>query len=356
MAEGSPSTIQSAFPSSFAAASSTVAASSAATSTLSTSAVTPLTIPSSSVASSIIASSATSSTIASSAASASTTALANQVDNSMSPGGIVAAAVFGFAVLLSCCYLAYLAYRKFQNHRQFQKNFHDQENAPVADESSALRPMSYFQFGKVPHDDVIEIVVHQPDQPRSAKALLEMSTPSTAASSPRSTEELYFPRRSPSPASPTPQPLPPHTPHHPRQPSPLLSSRLASPLPPPPRPDPQPHSTRRRLHNLSPPLPVRLSPFPATTRASPKPSSPSPSSTHSLSPTSSTALLMGHPATHGRRVRDVSPGLDPEYRYPMTPAQIGDGRPLSLLGRKMERGDGAGEQGWGRVRGRAGRL
>lgn len=34
----------------------------------------------------------------------------------------------------------------------------------------------------------------------------------------------------------------------------------------------------------------------------------------------------------GRRLGDVSPGTDPEYPYPMTPQQIGDGRSLALLG------------------------
>lgn len=46
----------------------------------------------------------------------------------------------------------------------------------------------------------------------------------------------------------------------------------------------------------------------------------------SLSPDFSAAYLLNHPATRGRRLNDVSPGTDPEYPYPMTPGQIGDGR------------------------------
>ena len=47
---------------------------------------------------------------------------------------------------------------------------------------------------------------------------------------------------------------------------------------------------------------------------------------------------MNHPAAKGRRLSDLSPGLDPDYVYPMTPAQIGDGRPLEGLGRRGEEG------------------
>ncbi|MCJ1321462.1 hypothetical protein MMC15_006807 [Xylographa vitiligo] len=319
MAKGRPSTTQSALPSSSAVPSSTVTASSVATSAVSISAIAFSTLPSPSAALS---------TITSSAASASTTVLANQVDNQISPGGIAAAAVFGCAILLSCCYLAYLAYRKLQNHRQFQKSFDDQDNAPLADENLATRPMSYLRLGRVPHDDLIEIVVHSPDRPKSADAHVQLPTVLTAGFSPRSTEGTDSPQLSPSAASPTQQALLPTTPRHQRQSTPLLPSRLSSPLPHLPQRNLQRHSDPHRLYSLSPPLPIRHS---LHSTPSPRPNNPS---AHPLSPTSSTALLMAHPATHGRRPGDVSPGLDPEYPYPMTPAQIGDGRPLSLLGRR----------------------
>ena len=53
----------------------------------------------------------------------------------------------------------------------------------------------------------------------------------------------------------------------------------------------------------------------------------------SLPPKASSAELMNHPAVKGRRLSDLSPGLDPDYAYPMTPGQIGDGRSLEGLGR-----------------------
>ncbi|MCJ1387513.1 hypothetical protein MMC18_000356 [Xylographa bjoerkii] len=349
MAKSPASKTHSALSSSSTTASSTVTPSSAATST----------IISSAAASSVAASSsAVSSTVASSAASAATTASANLIDNHMSAGGIAAAAILGCAVLLSCCFLGYLAFRKLQNHRQLKRIFNDQENAPLADESTAPRPMSYLEVGKLPHDDIIEIVVHQPDQPQSAKAFLQTSTPSTAGFSPRSLEEMDSPELSPSFTSPTRQSLFRDAQRHQRQSAPLLSSRLSSPLPTSPPRNPQRHSIPRRLQTLSPPLPIPQSPSPprlfsgptnkpslSTSRPLPsrlhlpsrsfiQPSKSSPPGVRSLSPNSSTAHLMGHPATNGRRLSEVSPGLDPEYPYPMTPAQIGDGRPLSLLGRR----------------------
>ncbi|MCJ1436316.1 hypothetical protein MMC27_005694 [Xylographa pallens] len=284
--------------------------------------------------STVPSSSAASSTIASSAASASTTALANQVDNHINPGGIAAAAVFGCAVLLSCCYLTYLAYRKLQTHRQRPKSFDDQEHAPLAVESPATRPMSYLKLGTLPYDDVIEIVVHRPEQPESAKALLQMPTPSTTSPSPRPSGEIDFPQRSPSPASPTRQALLSHTQyHHLRLSAPLPSSKLSPLLPAPPPRNPRRHSTPRPSYARSPPLPIRLPYLAPTNPSTPSARSPSPS------PTSSTALLTGHPATHGRRLGDSNPRLDTEYVHPMTPAQIGGRRPLSSPGRR-------GTEGW----------
>jgi len=70
----------------------------------------------------------------------------------------------------------------------------------------------------------------------------------------------------------------------------------------------------------------------------------------SLSPDSSAVYLLSHPAAMGRRLSDVSPGTDPEYPYPMTPQQIGDGRPLTLLGRGEERA-GNHRKGWDRAGG-----
>ncbi|MCJ1399825.1 hypothetical protein MMC11_003028 [Xylographa trunciseda] len=312
-------------PSSFTDASSSAMASSAATSTVFSSAMVSSTIT------------------PSSAASASSTASANQVDNYLSPGGIAAASVFGGAVLLSCFYLAYLAYLKLQNHRRLQKSFIDQENAPLADETSTTRPMSYMEFGKFPHE-VLEVVVHQPGQPKSAKPISQIPTPSTVRFSPRPTAELNSsPGPSPSLAKPTVQAHLPDRQQRQRHSPPVPASRPSSSLPAPPPRRPLPYPTAPTA------LPVQQTPHsapPPSSRSPPsrrprpsrlhvptfRPSKP-PSPRRSLSPTSSTAHLMGHPATLGRRPGDVSPGLDPEYPYPMTPAQIGDGRPLSWLGR-----------------------
>ena len=47
---------------------------------------------------------------------------------------------------------------------------------------------------------------------------------------------------------------------------------------------------------------------------------------HSSGPQSAAALLSVFSGMDVRRINELSPGLDPEYEYPMTPAQIGDGR------------------------------
>ncbi|MCJ1418001.1 hypothetical protein MMC32_004346 [Xylographa parallela] len=299
MAKSDPSIPPSALPNSFPAASSPATASSAAISTVSTSTIASSTIPSSSTASS---------TIASSAASASPTALANQVDNHINPGGIAAASVFGCAILLSCIYLAYLAYQKLQTHRQHPKSFSDQEHAPLAAASPTARLTSHLKPSKLPHDDVIEIVVHRPEQPESANALLRTPTPSTTSPSPRPSGEIDPPRRSPSPASPTRPPLLAHTQYHPqRQSAPLPSNKLFPFLPAPPA-----RNSYRPSYARSPPLPIWLPPLAATSNPTSRSSTPATPSARSLSPTSSTALLTGLPATHGRPLSEGGPRLDAE--------------------------------------------
>lgn len=108
----------------------------------------------------------------------------------------------------------------------------------------------------------------------------------------------------------------PSTPSPPRSPSTALPA------------SPSPHGSVSKEYPI-PAKPNRLH-LPHRTG----PAKPSASQHHrSLSPDSSAAYLLNHPATMGHRLSDVSPGTDPEYPYPMTPQQIGDGRPLTLLGR-----------------------
>ncbi|MCJ1286267.1 hypothetical protein MMC26_005612 [Xylographa opegraphella] len=318
MAKRHLSTTESALPSASTAASSTVTLSSAAIFAVSDLiAASPTISPSS----------AASSTIAASAASVYPTIPPNLVDNQISPGGIAAATVFSCAVLLSCIYLAYLAYRKFQNHQRYRNNFSDQETAPAADESlAATRPMSYLQFGKLPHDDVIEIVIHHPEQPQFTKPLPQSPGTSTVASSPDSPKEMNSPRLPASLVSPNQQALPPDTPQLTRYSTPLLSSKLYSPFP-------QPHPYLRSLPSLSPPLPIHLGPLAAPTNNS------SPASTRALGPTSATAVLAGHPTPHGRCLGPVSPGLSSERPYPTNPPPTRDGRSPGSLGRKPVEGE-----------------
>ena len=130
-----------------------------------------------------------------------------------------------------------------------------------------------------------------PDRPIACSPSNQrLSPPSSVATRPRPSKSMPLPY----PSFPVTPPVPQRSPHRPKRPSrlSLLSVNRYSP------------------HNSS-----LLS-------------------GRSLLPDASSAELMNHPAVRGRRLSDLSPGLDPDYAYPMTPAQIGDGRSLEGLGRR----------------------
>ncbi|MCJ1478951.1 hypothetical protein MMC13_007635 [Lambiella insularis] len=304
-------------------------------------------------------------------------ASADPPDNSISSSGIIATVFFGSSVLIALCYLGYLLLCKIRNHRQQQKLLDDQENSLLnAQSAPQIRPMSYFESNEKFNNDTIQIVVHQPDlmtsRPAEHHGTHVLNTSATQFSPRRVTEfdtldtMSTSPPQSPlanierlqicfEPSSASRQSLRRYS-----KPSPAvqrfsdLQKPSAGSSPTPLSPTLQGHLsvtgqsppllTTPAIH---PPPPAHRSPLsslPTVTRTRPRSrptrlhfplraSKPSPPLSRSFSPTSSSALLMEHPATMGRRVGDVSPGLDPDYPYPMTPAQVGYGRAVDGWGR-----------------------
>ncbi|MCJ1249591.1 hypothetical protein MMC30_006817 [Trapelia coarctata] len=190
-------------------------------------------------------------------------------------------------------------------------------------------------------------------QSNERRASFPYSTSDPSARSPPAPTSRYALPRTPAPAPQlpvniTPQPPSPASSRIHYTPSPPRSSPSRgriSPFPTTPSPPRSPSAalpaSRSPHASFSKDLPIPAKPNRLHLPNRPgqnRPRKPSVGQQHrSLSPDSSAAYLLNHPATMGRRLSDVSPGTDPEYPYPMTPQQIGDGRPLTLLGRGDER-------------------
>lgn len=349
-------------------------------------------------------------------ASLSASVAMNAPDDTVTPVGIVIAAIFGSLLLFSGCAILYFKLRAIYRLR---KKTRDQEALMATSEKpfAEVRPMSYMVFSEKRFSD--EDYVSQSASPASSRPQSQesvyspISLPSTTETYPRVSAgehslvpEMAQPRKSvrfsgegyslqPPPPPPARRSLlqqallsnqrdqrrasPPHLTNDVSARSPPAPiSRYASPRTPAPAPrlpiNIAPHSpspANARVHHISPPPRTasprgKISPFP-TTPSPPRspsallPASPSPHASllkehpmpakpnllhlphrpaanrprkpsggeqhRSLSPDSSAVSLLNHPAVMGRRLGDVSPGTDPEYPYPMTPQQIGDGRP-----------------------------
>lgn len=287
-------------------------------------------------------------------------------DNTMPPSAIAAAAIFSLAILVALCYLGYLLFCKIRNHRQQQVLLDDQEKALLpAQGALQIRPMSYIESDKKFNHDIIQIVVPRPGSsgPRTYESFRTPTpTPSEIDTSSMTSSPLLSPLASflQLQVRSTPQPVARQS----LQRSMQTSRAARSPSKPTSR---MPHTqsptaslmpqsgpftkAKKSQHSLAPaiqpPSPAHHSPL-SSNPAAPRSRSrsrpvhlylphrsgkPSPPTSRSFSPTSSSALLMEHPATMGRRLGDVSPGLNPEYPYPMTPAQVGDGRIVDGCGR-----------------------
>lgn len=233
-------------------------------------------------------------------------------DGSIGVGGIAVAVILGVFSLCCGCYLGCLLYFKFQDHRA--------ETKSADDKDSILSPTRKASFEKAqktsPHTTGTKTLYTRVG-PKSPTSI----APENSISGVFSFTPASMPRRHSSPATHGSnfRPVSSLTTTYEEQATFALHSL----------PSPDQLTTHTRLASLRPPR-LTLVEYKNVYR----PKQPSPlARQHSASSITASDLLMHHPQTRGRRMSDICPGLDPDYEYPMTPAQIGDGRPLSLLGR-----------------------
>ena len=248
------------------------------------------------------------------------------------------AVVFGSALLISACLLVFY---KLRSIRRLQNGEHDKENLiSEAENGTPHCPVSPVTSanGKDYGDIVPGTFIHTPESPL---ARLQSRNSDISGSHPPSYTEFsnFFPRPSMSSAERSPQtpqflPIPLE-----RNQSHALSSHRLSPStiqPPPTTPRSRSaHSPSSRFSAQDASVKrtslLRIH-LPHISSYRPRRSSPL-GSTRPLSLKSSAAILMQNPATQGRSLNEVSPGLDPDYPYPMTPDQVGDGREVSSWAR-----------------------
>jgi hypothetical protein len=254
----------------------------------------------------------------------------------LSNGGIAVAMILGVAVLGSTIYLAWLLRRKLQDRAEGKQQEKDAE--ALLETEKMLKTMKRFSFEQGPSDDgpmhtieLEKVERHSPTRPKARSEPRKKPAFLTIARN-QNLPVIHTPRETfcSSERSPTSRSglLPPpatraNTLHSPRH-APLSPLRQATAFP------------TRSATNIETQSPNISSPvgssFDRIRRGSR--SQPEPLSGRLLSQRASAAMLMNHPSAQGRRVSEIAPGLDPEYPYPMTPGQIGDGRSLDFLGRR----------------------
>ena len=307
----------------------------------------------------------------------------------MNSAGVAIASFLGSCVFISFCYLSFLAYRKFQNRKLNKESLFDEEDTCLTGQSyTAIRPLTSSKTEKDARELIVEPFIQKISAPADCQAP-KATTPHVAQFSPDQQSQNNAFKANSSSSVPMKQSLPPFNQQHGRhstpwttdlsiQPatshqtsrrqrrslqydhlhrpsqtpicsSPPQAGRFGSPTTPSRSTQPPSATHHSRLSSnpsfspqapvqspirpheilsIHPTRPVRLA-FPAI-KSPYSPKHPSPLRSRALSPDSSSAYLMQHPAVMGRRASEVSPGLDPEYPYPMVPGQVGDGRRVSV--------------------------